>query len=181
MMTDDNARPMPAARLAVAATLALVSGPALAAGLEFEVTLPQPEASPAYRPYLAAWIEEPGSKEIRGTVAVWYDTRLRDNLGRGFLRDLRSWWRAEGEKLDLPADGLSGPTRGPGTHKVAVAPENAALAGLSAGDYVLAVEVSREDGGRETLRAPFSWGGAENSAEVTGEREITRFKVTATP
>lgn len=180
-MTEETNRPTSGAAATLAATFALVAGPALAGGLEFEVTLPQPEASPAYRPYLAAWIEEPGSKDIRGTVAVWYDTRLRDNLGRGFLRDLRSWWRAEGEKLDLPADGLSGPTRGPGTHKVEVSPTNAALTGLVAGDYILAVEVSREDGGRETLRAPFSWGGAENSAEALGEREITRLRVRAKP
>ncbi|WP_124085232.1 DUF2271 domain-containing protein, partial [Pseudogemmobacter humi] len=93
--------------LALAAQIALFAAPTAAGSLEFEVTLPEIDTSPYYRPYLAAWIEDPASKEIRGTVAVWYDTRLRDNLGRGFLRDLRSWWRAEGEALTLPADGIS--------------------------------------------------------------------------
>lgn len=168
-------------RLPLAASLALVTGPALAAGLEIEVTLPELDAVPYYRPYLAAWVEDAATKEIRGTVAVWYDTRLRDNLGVGFLRDLRSWWRAEGEKLDLPADGLSGPTRGPGQHKVGLEADNPVLKELGPGDYVLAVEVSREGGEREVLRVPFAWQGAEGSNEADGKREITRLKVTVKP
>lgn len=167
--------------LALAAQIALLASPAAAGSLAFEVTLPVPDASPAYRPYLAAWIEDPADGAIRGTVAVWYDTRLRDNLGRGFLRDLRQWWRAEGEALALPADGISGPTRAPGSHRVEVPAGNPTLGALADGDYILAVQVSREGGGRETLRTPFTWGGSANAAEATGERELTRLKVSVTP
>ena len=171
----------PAAGLAGLAKIALIAAPAQAAGLEVQIILPQIEANPYYRPYLAAWIEDGTSKDIKATVAVWYDTRLRDNLGRGFLRDLRTWWRAEGEQMTLPADGISGPTRAPGTHSLTIPGNSAALTDLPPGDYVLAVEVSRENGGRELLRTPFHWGGAANSASSAGDKEIAAITVTVQP
>ncbi|MCB5410899.1 DUF2271 domain-containing protein [Pseudogemmobacter faecipullorum] len=161
-----------------AKSLPLTAGLILAGGLSFAVTLPEMAASPYYRPYLAAWIET-DARAAQGTVAVWYDTRLKDNLGTTFLRELRSWWRATGKSLDLPADGITGPTRAAGRHEVTLEAGHPALAALEPGEYVLAVEVTREDGGRDVLRAPFSWGGA-GSAEARGEGEITALSVTTT-
>lgn len=172
-----------AARLASAATAtaALIATPAAAGGLEVEITLPEIAAAPYYRPYLAAWIEDAAAKEIRGTVAVWYDTRLRDNIGAGFLRSLRTWWRSAGEAMTLPADGISGPTHGPGSHALTIPGDSGVLAALAPGDYVLVAEVAREDGGREVLRAPFAWGGAANTGEAEGDTEITRLRVSVAP
>lgn len=158
----------------------LTAAPAAAGGLQVDLTLPEIAANPYYRPYLAAWIEGP-DKALQGTVAVWYDTRLRDNLGAGFLRDLRTWWRAEGKAMTLPADGISGPTRAPGQHSITLSGDHPVLAALSPGDYVLAVEVAREDGGRALLRAPFRWGDAGSAGHAEGATEITALAVTVTP
>lgn len=163
---------------ALLGTMALaVAVPATAAELRIQITLPDHQVASYYRPYLAAWIEEPETREAQGTAAVWYDTRLRDNLGVGFLRDLRKWWRVAGESMSFPADGISGPTRGPGTHEIIIAGDSDLLAGLAPGDYVLAVEATRENGERELLRAGFSWGDGENHAEITGTKELSVVKV----
>lgn len=167
------------ARLVGAATLA-AAVPAGAADLHMQITLPEVQVASYYRPYLAAWIEDAATREMQGTVAVWYDMRLRDNLGVGFLRDLRRWWREAGEGMSFPVDGVSGPTRGPGTHDVVIRGDSGILAGLAPGNYVLAVEVSRENGERELLRAGFSWGAGENGAETQGNKEIERLAVAVT-
>ena len=121
------------------------------------------------------------SKAVMGTLAVWYDTRLRDNQGRGWLRNLRTWWRAGGEQLALPVDGVTGATRPVGTHALHFAGATGALAGLPAGRYQLAVEVAREQGGRELLRVPFEWGGAANAAQAKGEKELGQVTVNVEP
>ncbi|MWD28777.1 DUF2271 domain-containing protein [Aquicoccus sp. SCR17] len=166
--------------------LQAVAGGALASSAQansatLEVTLPRIEAVPYYRPYLAAWVEDERTAEPVATVAVWYDTRLRDDLGVGFLRHLRTWWRATGEEMTLPADGISGPTRGPGTHEIALGGADGPMAGLPAGQYRLALEVAREDGGRDILRLPLDWTGEAAVVEATGQEELGQVRLTVTP
>jgi hypothetical protein len=164
------------------ASLTLAAGPAAAASLTLQLTLPAIDTASYYRPYLAAWIEKAGEdKAVVGTLAVWYDTRLRDNGGRGWLRNLRSWWRVTGEQLTLPADGVSGATRPAGTHTLQFSVTGGALAGLPAGNYQLAIEVAREKGGRELLRLPFAWGGGAQSADALGSKELGKVSVAITP
>ena len=161
-----------------AAALAWSAGPAAAASLTLQVTLPEVSAVSYYRPYLAAWVEKADdSKAVLGTLAVWYDTRLRDNQGRGWLRNLRTWWRIGGEQLALPVDGVSGATRPAGTHALHFTGAKGALAQMPAGRYQLAVEVAREQGERELVRVPFEWGGAPNSAQAEGSKELGQVKV----
>ncbi len=165
-----------------AVALAWATGPAAAASLTLQLTLPEVAAASYYRPYLAAWVEKAdNSKAVMGTLAVWYDTRLRDNQGRGWLRHLRTWWRAGGEQLALPVDGVTGATRPVGTHALHFTGATGALAGLPAGRYQLAVEVAREQGGRELLRVPFEWGGAANAAQAQGEKELGPVSVNVEP
>lgn len=165
-----------------AVALAWATAPAAAASLTLQLTLPEVTAASYYRPYLAAWIEKADdSKAVMGTLAVWYDTRLRDNQGRGWLRNLRTWWRAGGEQLALPVDGVTGATRPVGTHALHFAGATGALAGLPAGRYQLAVEVAREQGGRELVRVPFEWGGAANAAQAQGEKELGPVSVNVEP
>lgn len=164
------------------AALTLAAGPAAAASLTLQLTLPAIDTASYYRPYLAAWIEKAGEdKAVVGTLAVWYDTRLRDNGGRGWLRNLRSWWRLTGEQLALPADGVSGATRAAGTHQLQFTDTQGSLAGLPAGNYQLAIEVAREKGGRELLRVPFAWGGGAQSADAQGSKELGKVSVAVTP
>lgn len=164
-----------------AAALAWATGPAAAASLTLQVTLPDVTAASYYRPYLAAWVEKADNKTVMGTLAVWYDTRLRDNQGRGWLRNLRTWWRAGGEQLALPVDGVSGATRPVGTHALYFPGSAGALANLPAGRYQIAVEVAREQGGRELVRVPFEWGGAANAAQAEGEKELGPVRLNVEP
>ncbi|PZP99243.1 MAG: DUF2271 domain-containing protein [Variovorax paradoxus] len=164
------------------ASLALAAGPAAAASLTLQLTLPAIDTAAYYRPYLAAWVEKAGEdKAVVGTLAVWYDTRLRDDSGRGWLRHLRSWWRVTGEQLALPADGVSGATRPAGTHTLQFRDTGGALAGLPAGNYQLAIEVAREKGGRELLRLPFAWGGGVQSADARGNKELGAVHLSVAP
>lgn len=160
-------------------------GPAQAASLEVEVTLPEVASAAYHPPYLAAWIERPGDPALAATLAVWYDTRLRDQLGKIFLKELRTWWRKGGSTLALPADGVSGPTRGAGVHTLRFSDKQEALAALPPGNYQLVVEVAREQGGRTVLRTPFSWKGSDAAASSSqqGESggELAALKVAAKP
>ncbi|RYF70837.1 MAG: DUF2271 domain-containing protein, partial [Comamonadaceae bacterium] len=77
---------------AALAALATGSGPALAASLTLQLTLPTIDTATYYRPYLAAWVEKADDKAVVGPLAVWYDMKLRDGLGKSWLRQLRTWW-----------------------------------------------------------------------------------------
>ncbi len=154
-----------------------MSVPAAAAELTVQVTLPAFTAANAYRPYLAAWVEQATDNTPVNTLVVWYDVKLRDGLGKSWLRQLRTWWRGGGERLALPVDGVSGATRPAGVHTLHFAGTGPALSALPAGRYLLAVEVARERGDRELLRVPFEWGGAPNSAQAEGTKELGRVSV----
>lgn len=175
-MTARTARPWLGA-----VALAWATGPAAAGSLTLQVTLPEVAVAAYYRPYLAAWVEKADDKAMMGTLAVWYDTRLRDNQGRGWLRNLRTWWHAGGEEIALPVDGVSGATRPVGTHALNFPGVSGALANLPAGRYQVAVEVAREQGGRELVRVPFEWGGAANAAQAEGAKELGPVRVKVEP
>ena len=86
------------------------------------------------------------------------------------LRDVRQWWRVSGRSLTFPANGITGATRAPGTHKVSFT--RAQLGATAPGEYTLVIEAAREVGGRELLRIPFTWpakAGAGGRAEGKSE------------
>lgn len=171
-------RPPQRAAWLAGAALTLAAGPAAAASLTLQLTLPAIDTASYYRPYLAAWVEKADDKAVVGTLAVWYDTRLRDGGGKGWLRNLRTWWRNSGEQMALPADGVSGATRPAGTHTLQFSDSGGLLAKLPAGRYQLALEVAREQGGRELLRVPFEWGGPAQATQAEGSKELGKVAVT---
>ena len=112
------------------------------------VTIPRINVAEYHVPYVAVWLEPKAGGPAR-TLAVWYDVDKRGaEPGTKWLADLRTWWRKGGRSLKLPADGVSGATRAPGTHRIAI-PAN-----VKPGGYTLFVEASREDGGREIVSMP---------------------------
>ncbi|WP_267396257.1 MULTISPECIES: DUF2271 domain-containing protein [unclassified Sphingomonas] len=126
----------------------LIAAPATAGTVS--VTIPRVAVAEYHRPYVAGWLE-PAAGGAAKTLFVWYDVKKRGNEpGTKWLADLRSWWRKGGRSLALPADGVSGATRAPGTYTVPL-PAN-----LPAGQYVLHVEAARETGGRELVSVPIS-------------------------
>lgn len=151
-----------------------VAGAAQAAEqAKLDVTLPEQDVAEYHKPYLAVWIED--NKRKATHVAVWYDVEMREYKGKEWLKDLRQWWRRGGRSLDLPYDGLTSATKGPGDYTLDSQLNNA-LAGLPEGEYTLRVEASREVGGREVVSLPFSMPLSANALpiEMTGKSEIGR-------
>ncbi|RDE06117.1 DUF2271 domain-containing protein [Sphingomonas aracearum] len=147
----------------------LIATPALAGSIT--VTLPRLPLAEYKRPYVAGWLEPVGGGAPR-TVFVWYDLRKGGNEpGTRWLSDLRSWWRKAGRTMKLPADGVSGATKGPGSYTIAL-PGN-----LAPGKYILNVEAAREHGGRDLVTVPITVPGG--TARGTGKTELGAITVAA--
>ena len=158
------------------AGLAFLSAPALADTMEVGVEIPRLNVAEYHRPYLAAWIAN-ADNSVAANLAVWYQQgRGAEGEGETWLKDLRQWWRRAGRDLNMPIDGVSGPTQAPGSHTISFDADTAAL---EPGDYVLTVEAVREVGGREMVQIPFTWP-AKGAAPVTvpGETELGAITLT---
>ncbi|MET1755007.1 DUF2271 domain-containing protein [Novosphingobium sp. RD2P27] len=154
-----NSKLLPSIPLLVAGTFA-----APAAAATVSVTIPKINVAEYHRPYVVGWLEPAAGGQAR-TVFVWYDVKKGGGEpGTKWLSDLRTWWRKGGRSLKLPADGVSGATRAPGTYQIPL-PAN-----LPAGQYVLKVEAARETGGRELVSVPITVPKASGSA--TGKTEL---------
>lgn len=127
------------------------------------ITIPALKVAEYHRPYVAGWLEPAAGGPAR-TLFVWYDVKKGGaEPGTKWLADLRSWWRKGGRSLKLPANGVSGATRAPGTYQVPL-PAN-----LPAGQYVLNIEAARETGGRELVKVPITVPKASGSAKGSSE------------
>ena len=114
------------------------------------ITIPKMTVAEYNQPYIAVWLEPVGGGTPR-TISVWYEVKKGGNEpGTKWLSDLRAWWRKGGKNLKMPADGISGATRAPGTHSITLP------ADIKPGAYVLNVEAAREAGGREVVTLPIS-------------------------
>jgi len=160
----------------------LLAMPAYAAQFEVDVQIPQMRVAEYHRPYVAVWIEGAGNKSV-ADLAVWYqDKDTREGHGTKWLPDLRQWWRRSGRTLDMPVDGVSGPTRPAGDHALQFDASDPRLKGLAPGNYTLVVEAVREVGGRELLKIPFTWpAAAPQSGKAQGETELGAVALTITP
>jgi len=163
-----------AATLPAAGLMLMGAAPLPSGDLTVSIGIPRISSASYHRPYVAVWIERLDETAVR-TLSVWYDTALPAGEGKDWLRDVRTWWRKDGRNLTLPADGVSGPTRAPGTQTVTIPASR--LRDPPAGNYVLAVEAARELGGREIARVPFRLGAA-NTASGTGDSELGAVRVT---
>ncbi|MGX9962911.1 DUF2271 domain-containing protein [Roseomonas sp. F4] len=150
---------------------ASIATPAVAAELRIGIELPRISVAEYHRPYVASWVERPDQTAV-ATLAVWYDTKLRNERGQTWLRDLTQWWRRAGRGMALPADGVSGATRAPGRHELRVDADSPVLAAMPPGEYRLVVEAAREGGGREQVRVPFQWPPSAQDATANGSAEL---------
>ena len=157
----------------------LVAGPAVAEQLKVTMDIPAIQTAEYHRPYVAAWLQHE-SGDITNLL-VWYDTKLRNNEGEKWLKDMRQWWRRTGRALSFPVDGVTGATRAPGTHSVRFVVGENPLGNLTAGSYTLIVEAAREVGGREMVAVPFTWPsnpGATFSATGSEELGVVTLEIT---
>jgi len=170
-------------RLFIALSGLLASTPAAyAATLDVNVEIPTLQVAEYHRPYVAVWIEDANNKAV-ANLSVWYQQRASsEGHGTKWLPDLRQWWRKSGRSLDVPIDGVTGPTRPAGQHALSFADHLPPLNDLPAGQYHVVVEAVREVGGRELLKIPFSWPAqAVQSGRAQGNTELGAVSLTITP
>ena len=160
---------------------ACLGAPAFAAGLGVGVEIPRLDVAEYHRPYVAAWIERPDAT-VATTLAVWYEVKKKDAEGTKWLKDMRQWWRRTGRELEVPIDGVTGPTRPAGKHQMQFTEGTNPLAKLPAGEYKLVVEAAREVGGRELVTIPFTWPAAKaNQLSAKGSTELGQVTLDLKP
>ena len=165
----------------IIAVSGLLTLPAYAAELQVNVEIPRLNVAEYHRPYVAIWLEGADQK-VAADLAVWY--QLRDSAeghGTKWLPDLRQWWRKSGRNLQVPVDGVTGPTRPAGTHALVLDAGQPQLKDLAPGQYTLVVEAVREVGGRELLKLPFAWNGKAQSAKAQGQSELGAVSLAVKP
>ena len=165
------------AYLPAIAGAASFAAPALADTIDLTITIPRLSVAEYHRPYVAVWLEKPGTPQIR-TLAVWYDHDMRAGEGRKWLSDMRTWWRKGGRSANI--DGVTGATKAPGPQRLTV--PATALRGLAPGQYRLFVEAAREVGGREIVQLPVTIGGKRAAkASAAGKTELGAVTATVKP
>lgn len=158
-----------------------LSLPSQATELSLSVELPSLDVAEYHKPYMAIWVEDDSKKTV-SNLAVLYETKLRNNEGEDWLKDMRQWWRKSGRSLSMPIDGVTGATKSPGTHTFNFTVGEAPLAKLNNGEYTLRVETAREVGGRELLNLPFSLLVKESvTVKAQGNSELGEVILTITP
>ncbi|PKP83341.1 MAG: DUF2271 domain-containing protein [Alphaproteobacteria bacterium HGW-Alphaproteobacteria-18] len=154
------------------AGLSLLTGQAVADDVAIEVGIPRLDVAEYHRPYVAIWIANPDHSVV-SNLAVWYQQgETGEGKGETWLKDIRQWWRRTGRELAMPVDGVSGPTKAPGTHEIVLPSDKGAFGNLKPGNYQLVVEAAREVGGRELVSVPFTWPLKGEALSTSGEREL---------
>ena len=168
--------------LTIALSGLLATSPAYATTLDINVEVPKLNVAEYHRPYVAVWLEGADQK-VAANLSVWYQqTSNSEGHGTKWLPDLRQWWRKSGRSLDLPIDGVTGPTRPAGVQTLDFAGGSPQLSGLAPGSYTLVVEAAREVGGRELLKIPFTWPAtAAQSGKAQGASELGAVSLTIKP
>ena len=143
--------------------LALIGGlataPAMAATVT--VTIPRQSVAEYQKPFVAVYLEPTAGGPVK-TITLWYAMNKPDgDHGLKWINELRAWWRKGGRSLNLPADGISGATRAPGSYTLPLP------ADALSGRYTLTVEAAREHGGREFVTVP-----AKAGASASGKTEL---------
>ncbi|MEC7546892.1 MAG: DUF2271 domain-containing protein [Pseudomonadota bacterium] len=167
---------------ALAATaLSVAVMQANAADLSVTVEIPELDVAEYHKPYVAVWIEDDSNKVV-SNLAVWYDVDMRNAEGEKWLKDMRQWWRRIGRTLEMPIDGVTGATYGPGSYDLDFTMGKAPMSDLQPGDYRLRVEAAREVGGRELLNVPFTWPQQQDiTITEQGSSELGAVKLTIKP
>jgi hypothetical protein len=149
-------------------TAALFQPHANAAELEIELTLPDLDVQPYHRPYVAVWLETPERKHVT-TVALWVEKAE-------WFKDLRQWWRKAG-KSDANFDGVTGATKRPSTYTINWNGTDLDGKAVTAGKYLLNLEVVREEGGRDYTRVELDLN-KDGKITIDGTNEFSQSFVT---
>ena len=118
----------------------------LEVSLSFEIRKPEGKSRSYRRPYVAVWIEDEQGNDVR-TLALWIERQR-------WLRDLRKWYRIHRRDKEM-IETVSRATRRPGTYELVWNGKSNDGQDLPTGNYVLCLEIAREHGTHQMMRAPF--------------------------
>lgn len=150
--------------------LMVLAGSAIADSTKVSVNIPEIDANPYHKPYVAIWVETQDRQPIR-TLALWVE---KDT----WFKDLRQWWRKIGRSAGDSLDSVTGATRVPGTYEITWDGRDADGKALAKGQYLIHVEASREEGGRSYQRSVIELGKA-NNIRIEADRELGEILITS--
>lgn len=130
--------------------------------LVIQLSLPKLNVNPYHRPYVAVWLETPNRKLVT-TVALWADDKE-------WYKDLRQWWRKAGRSKQA-FDSVTGATKKPGSYTIKWSGKDTNGHSIPSGEYVLKIEASREEGGREYLKTKLTIN-QQGQFQLNGKTEL---------
>jgi len=137
------------------------------AATELKLDLNLPAQSGEYHnPYVAVWIENERGQSVR-TLVLWRE-------GAKWLKDIRRWWRKVGRKDEAIVDAMTSATRPAGNYQLKFKALDDQLQPLKYGNYVLRIEIVRENGGRSMTMQPFTLNGENHQFTVAKSLEIAQ-------
>lgn len=135
-------------------------------------TLPKLDVSPYHRPYVAVWLETPKRRYVT-TIALWADDAE-------WHKDLRQWWR-RASRSPASFDSVTGATRRPDAHQIHWQGRDLNNEIVPGGEYLLNIEVVREEGGRDFIRQPITLNQHNHTSQAKSKTEVTQFYVVTFP
>ncbi len=140
---------------------ALATAPT-AAPLTIEVVIPELNVNPYHKPYIAIWLETPDRQYVTTLVLLADDPEWH--------KDLRQWWRKVSRE-NVRIDGVTGATKRPSKFSLHWEGKNEHGQLIPAGNYLLNIEASREEGGRDYARAAITLG-KKSEQVIEGKTEF---------
>jgi thiamine biosynthesis lipoprotein ApbE len=172
---EDAAKPAAAAAATATATPSARGpwGDTFEMVVNFEINNPDTEGGRYRRPYVAIWVEDAKGFPVRN-VALWVSLG-----GQGpweWLKDLKRWHlsdkvRRRVDKRDMVFT-MSRPTRPPGKYSVVWDGKDDHGKPLERGDYVLYIDIAREHGTYQSMRAPITIGDTPFTTALEGNLEM---------
>ncbi len=129
-----------------------------------------------HNPYSAVWIEDSAGKLVR-TI----DLSMENGKGRKYLPDLKRWFSSDQARIasggfDV-AETISGPTRKPGTFKVAWDGRDEQGEFVKQGTYTVNVEAARERGPYLVITEQIAVGASAFYKKLTDNGELQKVTV----
>lgn len=140
--------------------------------LEVSYTIPKINESPYHRPYVAIWVEDTDGNQVA-------TLQLHKQLKKGdkWLKDLRQFWRRNNKRASIHVDGVTSATKRPGKYTVSWDGLDQTGKAVALGEYVIRLEASREDGGRNHVKRTITVG-QEANITIPASPEIGPVQLT---